>query len=687
MKERGILLAMALLCLVSVAGGVLFFFSFLVGESEADAQRHAEQTAETLARQIALYDGQQKKAAGLLGLEPELRSALAALSERTLAEADAELDRCRLALTAEVCYLMDARGNTLASSNRNEPQSFVGKNYAFRPYFRQAMTGKASVYLALGVTSRKRGLYFASPVVGDAGPIGVVVVKTGVESLERELGEVRHPVALIDENGVVFVSNRPSWLYRTLGKLSAAKALEIGKSRQFGEEAPGSVGIEITAEGQALGPDGSQYRLGRRDVEGLAGWQVIYLHDTSNSAIDAMSRQRWTAVVVLVLFICISIGILLLYRAGGRDIARRLVVEAELRRLQRAIEQSPVTVVITDREGTIQYVNPAFTRITGFASEEVIGENPRVLKSGEHGREFYEDMWKTIASGEVWQGTICNRKKDASLYWEQAWIAPVSDAEGGISNFVAVKQDITERRRYQEALEEKTRELARSNAELEQYGYVISHDLQEPLRTITGFLGLIERGYGERLDGQGTEYLSFALTGAKRMSQMIHDLLDHSRIVTKGKRPVATESGACLAEALANLEAAAQEAGAVITQGTLPEVTADPSQLTRLFQNLVGNALKYRDPVRPLRIDIAAERLADKWVFSIRDNGIGIEPRQFERVFKVFQRLHSASEYPGTGIGLANCRKIVERHGGRIWIESTPGTGSTFFFSLPVKGE
>jgi light-regulated signal transduction histidine kinase (bacteriophytochrome) len=258
------------------------------------------------------------------------------------------------------------------------------------------------------------------------------------------------------------------------------------------------------------------------------------------------------------------------------------------------------------------------------------------------------------------------------------------------SDHIAVVQDITDRKRAEEELQRTMENLKRSNAELEQFAYVASHDLQEPLRMVTSYLQLITQRYQGRLDPDADEFIAYAVDGATRMHRLISDLLAYSRVGTRGKPFEPADCQAALDQALANLEIAIEEAGATVTRDPLPIVPADERQLVQLFQNLIGNAVKFHGQAPPcVHISAQCRREAgDEWVFSVRDNGIGIDPQQFERIFMVFQRLHTVAEYSGTGIGLAICKKIVERHGGRIWVESEVGKGATFYFTLPAsKGE
>ena len=276
------------------------------------------------------------------------------------------------------------------------------------------------------------------------------------------------------------------------------------------------------------------------------------------------------------------------------------------------------------------------------------------------------------------------------------WISvtgePVYDENGTFRGYRGVGSDITERkhaeaelRRAHDELASKADELGRSNAELEQFAYVASHDLQEPLRMVSSYTQLLAKRYKEQLPTEAQEFMHFTVDGAARMKQLIEDLLAYSRVGTKGKELAPVSLEAPLKRALTNLAAAIQESGASVTADALPTVDGDEVQLAQVFQNLMGNALKFRAKERAPHIHVGAVEEAGEWHISVADNGIGIEPQYFERIFMLFQRLHAMGEYPGTGIGLAICKKVAERHGGRIWVTSTPGAGSTFHFTLPKK--
>jgi light-regulated signal transduction histidine kinase (bacteriophytochrome) len=266
--------------------------------------------------------------------------------------------------------------------------------------------------------------------------------------------------------------------------------------------------------------------------------------------------------------------------------------------------------------------------------------------------------------------------------WVELAVALARDPHGHPQYEIAIFDDITERKQAEAALRAAHEELKRSNSELEQFAYVASHDLQEPLRMVSSYTQLVQRRYAGKLDADAHEFMNYVVDGAARMKQLIEDLLAYSRVGTRGKefRPIEVE--AAVKKALTNLRSAIEEASAAVTWDPLPVIEADDTQLAQLFQNLIGNAIKYHDAGVP-EVHVSAALDGDaRWMFSVRDNGLGIDPQYFEKIFGMFQRLHNRDEFAGTGIGLAICKKIVERHGGEITVASQPGMGSTFSFSL-----
>jgi PAS domain S-box-containing protein len=340
----------------------------------------------------------------------------------------------------------------------------------------------------------------------------------------------------------------------------------------------------------------------------------------------------------------------------------------------------PDAVVVLGSDGRILRVNEAILRLLGYRAEDLIGESiTRILPAALTAHADALDPARRSPVTGI----------DATYATKDGAAIPVSlsravlhqhDAADGI---VCVAQDIRERKEMEESLRTTAENLGRSNADLSQFAYVASHDLQEPLRMVASYVQLLQRRYRGKLDADADEFIHFAVDGANRMQRLIHDLLAYSRVDTRMKPTQIVESATAFDQAVANLRAAIAEHHAEITRDPLPSVRGDATQLAQLLQNLIGNAIKFKGDRTP-RVHVSAKVEQGQWVFTVRDNGIGIDPRYFDRIFAIFQRLHSREEYPGTGIGLAICKRIVEGHDGRIWVESEPGAGTAFHFTMPV---
>ncbi|WP_372897975.1 ATP-binding protein [Stieleria sp.] len=350
----------------------------------------------------------------------------------------------------------------------------------------------------------------------------------------------------------------------------------------------------------------------------------------------------------------------------------------------------PDAVFFKDRQGRILRANQAMARDAGFEHpDELIGKTDQQIWSGELHTETAIDEQKIMETGEP----IVNKEEmpvrdGGPPRWVLVTKMPLYDEDGQITGLFGVARDITkiklqelQRERQAEALARAKEALERSNADLQQFAYVASHDLQEPLRAVAGHCQLLEMALADQADERVQKFLGHAVDGAKRMQQLINNLLDYSRVQSRGREMVAVDMHGVVDDALKNLAVAIEEHDAVIDVDELPSIKGDRDQLIQLFQNLIGNAIKFCGEDAP-HIKIAAERESDLWRFSVRDNGIGLESEYQDRIFVIFQRLHGRTRYPGTGLGLAIAKRIVERHSGRIWVESEPGSGSTFFFTL-----
>jgi PAS domain S-box-containing protein len=376
------------------------------------------------------------------------------------------------------------------------------------------------------------------------------------------------------------------------------------------------------------------------------------------------------------------------------DISVRMEAERHLAQMERRyrglLEAAPDAIVVVNPAGKIVLLNVQAEKQFGYIRDELVGQEvtniipegfaERLIADGN--RRASDELTQQIGAGIELSG----RRKDGTEFPIEITLSPLESADGVL--VTAAIRDITERRRSEEHLVKTVWELKRSNDELQQFAYVSSHDLQEPLRMVSSYTQLLAKRYKGRLDSDADEFIAFAVDGCNRMQGLIQDLLAYSRAGTSERELRKVPSENALQKALTNLRIMIKQSGAVVTHDALPTVRADETQLTQVFQNLVGNAIKYRRAEDP-RVHVSAARNdGNEWTFSVGDNGLGIDPQYFERIFILFQRLHGRDEFEGTGIGLAICKKIVERQGGKIWVESQPEKGSTFYFALPeIEGK
>jgi PAS domain S-box-containing protein len=393
-----------------------------------------------------------------------------------------------------------------------------------------------------------------------------------------------------------------------------------------------------------------------------------------------------------------------------RDVTDRRRALAQLRKMEARyrtlVEGIPaVTFMAALDEGVNElYVSPQVEALLGFSQKEWL-ENPILWFTQLHPddrRRWHEEFARTCATGEAFRSVYRFLSRDGRVVWVHGEAEVVRDDEGRPLFLQGVAFDITGMKQAEAELkalnqtleqrvadrtavaEQRAQELARSNGALEQFGYVVAHDLRQPLRTMKSYIQKLADRYQEQLDAQADDYITRTVNAADRMRVLIDDLLTYSRVRTQGREPARTETQLALEEARANLHAAIEESGGTVTSDALPVVLADATQLVQLFQNLIGNALKFRSD-RPPRVHVSARDCGVCWEIAVADNGIGIESPYLQRIFGLGERLHTIARYPGNGIGLATCDKIVQRHGGRIWVTS-PGLdqGSMFFFTLPA---
>ena len=385
--------------------------------------------------------------------------------------------------------------------------------------------------------------------------------------------------------------------------------------------------------------------------------------------------------------------------AGTPEVSLQVLVE-QLReseeRFRTMADCSPVMLWMAGTDALCNFFNKGWLDFSGRAMEEELYNG---WAEAVHFEDFQACMhiyMDAFVARRPFRMEYRLRRGDGQFRWILDTGVPRFEPGGRFAGYIGSCIDITEIRDAHAALQrvnvdleqrviERTEELTRSNENLEQFSYVVSHDLQAPLRTISGFIGLLEKRYGAQLDAEGQEFLRYTVDGAQRMHRMIDDILQYARAGRRAPAAAPVQMDRALDAALKNLRAAIVESGARVERGALPAVSGDEVRMTQLWQNLIGNAIKFHGPQPPV-LRVAAEARKDHWEFTVADNGIGIPREQGQRLFRLFQRLHEAEKYPGTGVGLALCKRIVESHGGRIWFESEPGQGATFHFTWPRAG-
>jgi PAS domain S-box-containing protein len=368
-----------------------------------------------------------------------------------------------------------------------------------------------------------------------------------------------------------------------------------------------------------------------------------------------------------------------------KDITLRKLSEAALnaseRRFRVLASHAPVGIFQCDIEGCCSYVNARWIDITGVGARQA--EKTGWLRAlHPDDRSHALATWPRAAAEKEWNADLRFCRADGNTIRVSCSTAPIHDDMGSVTGYIGIVTDITAIKESEEILVRQAEELRRSNRELEQFAYIASHDLQEPLRMVSNYTQLLERRYRGKLGPEADEFINYAVEGAKRMRSLIDDVLDFARVSRDAPRQEPTDLGPLLSAALADLAAVIREKNAVITSDPLPVVIGNGSQLRQVLQNLLGNAIKFCN--RPPRVHLEARRQDNGWIISVRDNGIGIEPEHLDKIFQVFQRLHSNSEFAGNGIGLAVCKRIIERHKGTIQVASRLNEGSTFTFTVPA---
>ena len=582
---------------------------------------------------------------------------LAVVETNDLAEALAgqPLAGCSAEAVARIFRARGADGTPLGPGRLRSSRALCGEDVLEVPLSVTTADGQALEVLAT-----------ASPVRDGDATLGVLVLwqdVTGRRAAERTLADEHELLERLIETVPVMISIHDP----ALGRFHLNRAVEEILGYTDEDAADGRL-LERTYPDPAYRATVEAFM---RSLE--PGWRDMIVTARDGSAVPtAWANFRLSNEV--------EVGV-------GIDLRERTRMEAALREseadarsfMANMIDAVAICEPVVDAAGEpvdirVVEVNPAFLDRVPLAADEVAGRTVSAILPGMD-RAWFDRFLDVARSGSP---VTVEEPFPAFGRWYRVAAFPV---RGG--RIAVVFDDITGQHEAEAALRQYAENLQRSNEDLERFAYVASHDLQEPLRSIVSFTQLLERRYRGRLDADADEYIEFIVTGGTRMQGLIQDLLAFSRVNTTRQQIARTDAEDVLAEAERGLDAPLREAEATLTHDPLPVVMADPTQLAQVFANLVSNAIKFRKPDEPLRIHISARRLDGVWEFSVRDNGIGIEAEYFETIFVIFQRLHTKEAYPGTGIGLAIVKRIIDRHGGTVRVESTPGQGSTFVFTLP----
>ena len=594
-----------------------------------------------------------------------------------------ELDTVRDASGAAIVYLMNSEGSVVASTRYDkDKKSLTGSNYRFRPYFIEAMKGGDCSYAAVGVTTGERGFYFSAPVKDPAGGvvIGVVAIKMPLDFTDYVLGSMAGDAAMISPEGVIFSSNRKGWLFHSITDLSAVDINNLKTNRRFPSPEIHPVASSNGFKGRTEYYDGRRHIVERYPLN-MHGWCIMLSRDSSFKT----SLTPFQAGMYILAF-GVSVIVLLMVLLMRKNLSARAALEISEAKYQGVFDSVNDAIFIHDAAtGKVLDVNRKAMDMYGFSKEDM-KRNPADITSaadeGFTGEKAAQYIIKSAAEGPLifeWKA----RDSKGNKFWVEVSLKKAVIGKQNV--IIAVVRDINDRKLAEYQLRELVKELKRSNAELEDFAYVASHDMKEPLRMVSSYVSLLKKRYGGKLDRDADDFIAFASNGAAQMQRLIEDLLAFSRVGTKGGEFVATDTMAIMDRINANLKFKLDDKKAELAYTGLPEIKADPTQLEQVLVNLVGNAIKFSALDKRPKIEVKAQRDGKYWKFSVSDNGIGIDPQYFEKIFVIFQKLHPKDQYEGTGVGLAICRKIVERHGGKIWVESKPDEGSTFYFTIPIN--
>jgi len=689
MRLRLILLVLSLLAFLSTSAGGFLYYSSLKDAAIREAQRLGIRRSEMIRKHLSAFLSENSRPIKVLAGLTEMRRALSGPDGQTLAGADAVLDYFRSTLHVEVCYLIDASGKTIASSNRNEADSFVGQDFDFRPYFKESMAGKQATYLALGTTSKKRGVYTSSPVFGPegGGVLGVVVIKESIEQIEKELALIpEESVILADPLGVIFISSRKDWLFKTIRRLSPEEAARIASSKQFGEGAFEGSGLQIeSGSGSATDVQGARYVAHEAEMDGYPGWRLFFLQSyaaVSKIIYDPLIRITGYLTIILCVFIGVSVAVF--YRKASKEIARRKAAEQalstardELSRYSRDLERqvrrrteeitsilnyTPDVVYIKDTEGRYLMVNPRYEEIFGVRSADIRGKRADEFLPRELAEEFQmSDQMALVEQRSCQVENQIPRGDGVHTYLSVKF--PIYDESGQISGVGGISTDITELKKAQIQLRRLSGSVIASQ---EKERAVIARELHDELGQMLTALRMDAVWITRHLNKIDPKSEARALTMCRLIDQTIEDV----RGIAIRLRPgVLDDLG--LVDAL-EWYAADFERRAGITcifdRGAIPAV---PNTLAtaayRITQEALTNIARHAGASR-VHVILKAED--DILTITILDDGRGFDTAILDE---------------SRGLGIAGMRERAALVGGTIEVQSLPGEGCRVCFRVDLS--
>ncbi len=705
MPLRATLFILAIISLLTVGLGGGFLATQLTQTAWDVARSHTDKTAEMIQRNVNFYLSRNTNTSSALSKLPQLPHFFTTTDDSATDELNLVLKSYCISQAASICYLLDDKGTTVATSNYDAKNSLMGKNYGFRPYFERAIHGEPAVYLALGVTTKKRGFYFSSPVYNNGVPHGVVVIKYPVEELEREFSGINGTFALVDPNGVVFASNNKEWLFLSLSELSRNDAKTIVASRQFGEKRPSSVGLIESSDGQMISPHGTNYLFASRSLNNPTDWRVVYLFDTANihTLLDSSVAGLQVQHLFVVLFLTIGVAVIFLFSRASREITKRKNAEENLRKSEEKYRllfeksEDPMWVIYNNE---FMAANQAAASILGYSSPAELTSlhpsrlSPEYQPDGDTSFNKANRMIETAYQTGYHRFEWFHQRKNGEVFPVEVSLTRIP-FENHDALF-CVWHDISDSKQIRDELEEaKTEaeqarnEAQRANQAKSEFLANMSHELRTPMN---GVLGASELLHSLCTTDDQLRYVTIIEKSGESLLSLLNDLLDFSKIEA-GRMELEVidfDLDEMLGHVYRLIDIRATEKGLNFTVDKSDDLASylsgDINRLQQILINLLGNAVKFTDEGEVV-LSVALSSDENNIRFEVRDSGIGIPADKQPLLFQNFQQMETSTsrKFGGTGLGLAISKQLVSLMEGEIGVISEEGKGTCFWFEIPYR--